>query len=152
MPIVKSGSSDLVFHVFRSSVPTLGLDRGSSDLVFQQCYAYRRVGDLRSDHPPTLGLVGEFGSGVVLAILTASFGVTGYSLSWDQDGYWVVKIITSIPEALPGIGLALGSASVGQSTLTRFYSLHIFVLPFLTTVFMLMYFLMIHKQGISGPL
>ena len=46
----------------------------------------------------------------------------------------------------------IGSASVGQSTLTRFYSLHTFVLPLLTAVFMLMHFPMIRKQGISGPL
>ncbi|XVE63965.1 hypothetical protein DITRI_Ditri07aG0062900 [Diplodiscus trichospermus] len=96
-------------------------------------------------------------TGVVLAVLTASFGVTGYSLPRDQIGYWVVKIVTGIPEAIPVIGsplveLLCGNASVGQSTLTRFYSLHTFVLPLLTAVFMLMHFLMIRKQGISGPL
>ncbi|KAJ4734630.1 Cytochrome b6 [Rhynchospora pubera] len=88
---------------------------------------------------------------------TPSFGVTGYSLPWDQIGYWAVKIVTGVPEAIPLIGSPLvellrGSASVGQSTLTRFYSLHTFVLPLLTAVFMLMHFLMIRKQGISGPL
>lgn len=96
-------------------------------------------------------------TGVVLGVLTASFGVTGYSLPWDQIGYWAVKIVTGVPEAIPIIGSPLvellrGSASVGQSTLTRFYSLHTFVLPLLTAVFMLMHFLMIRKQGISGPL
>nr|XP_017249071.1 PREDICTED: cytochrome b6 [Daucus carota subsp. sativus] len=76
-------------------------------------------------------------TGVVLAVLTASFGVTGYSLPRDQIGYWAVKIVTGVPEAIPVIGSPLvellrGSASVGQSTLTRFYSLHTFVLPLLT--------------------
>ena len=85
-------------------------------------------------------------TGVVLAVLTASFGVTGYSLPWDQIGYWAVKIVTGVPDAIPVIGLPLvellrGSASVGQSTLTRFFSLHTFVLPLLTAVFMLMPFL-----------
>jgi cytochrome b6 len=96
-------------------------------------------------------------TGVVLAVLTASFGVTGYSLPRDQIGYWAVKIVTGVPEAIPVIGSTLvellrGSTSVGQSTLTRFYSLHTFVLPLLTAVFMLMHFPMIRKQGISGPL
>lgn len=73
-------------------------------------------------------------TGVVLGVLTASFGVTGYSLPWDQIGYWAVKIVTGVPDAIPVIGssvveLLRGSASVGQSTLTRFYSLHTFVLP-----------------------
>ncbi|THU42440.1 hypothetical protein C4D60_Mb00t17680 [Musa balbisiana] len=63
-------------------------------------------------------------TGVVLAI-AASFGVTGYSLPWDQIGYWAVKIVTGVPEAIP---------------------LHTFVLPLLTAVFMLMHFPMIRKQ------
>lgn len=67
------------------------------------------------------------------------------------------KIVTGVPDAIPFIGsfiveLLRGSVSVGQSTLTRFYSLHTFVLPLLTAVFMLAHFLMIRKQGISGPL
>lgn len=96
-------------------------------------------------------------TGVILATLTVSFGVTGYSLPWDQVGYWAVKIVTGVPDAIPLIGsfiveLLRGSVSVGQSTLTRFYSLHTFVLPLLTATFMLAHFLMIRKQGISGPL
>ena len=96
-------------------------------------------------------------TGVALASLTVSFGVTGYSLPWDQIGYWAVKIVTGVPDAIPVVGsfiveLLRGSVSVGQSTLTRFYSLHTFVLPLLTATFMLAHFLMIRKQGISGPL
>jgi cytochrome b6 len=96
-------------------------------------------------------------TGVILATLTVSFGVTGYSLPWDQVGYWAVKIVTGVPDAIPFVGdfiveLLRGSVSVGQYTLTRFYSLHTFVLPLLTATFMLAHFLMIRKQGISGPL
>ena len=96
-------------------------------------------------------------TGVVLSVLTVSFGVTGYSLPWDQVGYWAVKIVTGVPEAIPSVGPFLvqvlrGGAGVGQATLTRFYSLHTFVLPLLAAVFLLMHFLMIRKQGISGPL
>jgi cytochrome b6 len=96
-------------------------------------------------------------TGVVMAVITVSFGVTGYSLPWDQVGYWAVKIVSGVPEALPVVGplmveLIRGGTSVGQATLSRFYSLHTFVLPWLIAVFMLMHFLMIRKQGISGPL
>ncbi len=96
-------------------------------------------------------------TGVVMAVITVSFGVTGYSLPWDQVGYWAVKIVSGVPAAIPVVGdqiveLMRGSASVGQATLTRFYSLHTFVLPWLIAVFMLLHFLMIRKQGISGPL
>lgn len=100
-------------------------------------------------------------TGVILAVCTVSFGVTGYSLPWDQVGYWACKIVTSTPEALddliPGIGRILvlllrGGFSVGQSTLTRLYSIHTFVLPIATLVLILGHFSMLRKQGISGPL
>ncbi|KAL5568807.1 hypothetical protein UlMin_025382 [Ulmus minor] len=96
-------------------------------------------------------------TGVVLAVLTVHFVVIGYSLPRDQIGYLAVKIVTGVPEVIPVIGsplveLLCESASVRQSTLTRFYSLHTFALPLLTVVFMLMHFLIIRKQGISGPL
>ena len=85
------------------------------------------------------------------------FGVTGYSLPWDQVGYWACKIVTGVPEAIPVVGTLLvevlrSGPSVGQSTLTRFYSAHTFVLPVAAAVLMLAHFLMIRKQGISGPL
>ncbi|PSP17778.1 MAG: cytochrome b6 [Cyanobacteria bacterium QS_8_64_29] len=96
-------------------------------------------------------------TGVILAVITVSFGVTGYSLPWDQTGYWAVKIVSGVPDAIPLVGgtlveLIRGGASVGQGTLSRFYSMHTFVLPWLIAVFMLLHFLMIRKQGISGPL
>jgi cytochrome b6 len=96
-------------------------------------------------------------TGVALASVTVSFGVTGYSLPWDQVGYWACKIVTGVPEAIPIVGSLIvgvlrGGVSVGQGTLTRFYSAHTFVLPVVAAVLMLTHFVMIRKQGISGPL
>lgn len=100
-------------------------------------------------------------TGVILALATLTFGLTGYSLAWEQVGYWAIKIVTSVPEALddliPGIGsllvlVARGGFGVGQATLTRFYSVHTFVLPVITLVGLLLHFSILRKQGISGPL
>lgn len=100
-------------------------------------------------------------SGVLLSVITVSFGVTGYSLPWDQIGYWASKIVTAVPESfdelVPGLGRTLvlvlrGGFSVGQSTLTRFYSAHTFVLPILTLILLIVHFALLRKQGISGPL
>jgi cytochrome b6 len=96
-------------------------------------------------------------TGVALASVTVSFGVTGYSLPWDQVGYWACKIVTGVPDAIPVVGdlivqVLRGGVSVGQSTLTRFYSAHTFVLPVVAAALMLTHFVMIRKQGISGPL
>ena len=65
-------------------------------------------------------------TGVILSVVTVSFGVTGYSLPWDQVGFWACKIVTGVPAAVPIVGPPLvlvlrGGESVGQSTLTRFY-------------------------------
>ena len=46
-------------------------------------------------------------TGVVMAVITVAFGVTGYSLPWDQVGYWAVKIVSGVPAAIPIIGLSL---------------------------------------------
>ena len=100
-------------------------------------------------------------SGVLLSVTTISFGVTGYSLPWDQIGFWASKIVTAVPESsdelLPGLGTGLvlvlrGGYSVGQQTLTRFYSAHTFVLPVVALVLLITHFAMLRKQGISGPL
>ena len=100
-------------------------------------------------------------TGIILAVTTLSFGVSGYSLPWDQVGYWACKIVTSVPEALdnliPGIGqisviTLRGGFSVNQSTLTRLYSIHTFVFPNVTLILLVIHFSMLRKQGISGPL
>ena len=96
-------------------------------------------------------------TGLTLSVLTVSFGVTGYSLPFDQVGYWAVRIVTGVPDALPVVGPVLvsvlrGGPSVGQGTLSRFYTAHTLLLPVFTAVFMLIHFLLIRKQGISGPL
>merc|ERR1712179_316112 len=96
-------------------------------------------------------------TGVILAVVTVSFGVTGYSLPWDQVGFWACKIVTGVPDAIPVVGGVLvetlrGGVSVGQSTLSRFYTAHTFLLPLLSTLLLGGHFLMIFMQGISGPL
>jgi hypothetical protein len=120
---------------------------------FESCDDEILVKELVAKKPRELTWV----TGVILASVTVSFGVTGYSLPWDQVGYWACKIVTGVPNAIPVVGDSLvellrGGTSVGQGTLTRFYSLHTFVLPLITAVLMLAHFLMIRKQGISGPL
>ena len=51
-------------------------------------------------------------TGIILAVTTVSFGVSGYSLPWDQVGYWACKIVTSVPEALDNLIPGIGKISV----------------------------------------
>src|SRR5262249_4017315 len=61
-------------------------------------------------------------------------GFTGYLLPWDQRGYWATKVGTEIAGQVPYIGNIIaqvmrGGATLGQLTLTRFYVVHVAVLP-----------------------
>lgn len=96
-------------------------------------------------------------SGVLLLLLTLGFGLTGYLLPWDQRAYWATTVATEIGAAIPVIGdLVLVFARVGwdvaAETLTRFYALHILILPLVTIASMGAHFLMVRRQGIAEPL
>jgi cytochrome b6 len=96
-------------------------------------------------------------SGVLLLVLTLVFGFTGYLLPWDQRAFWATTVGSEIAGAIPAIGnLALVFLRVGWNvtgeTLSRFYGLHVIVVPLATVVFMGAHFLMIRRQGIAKPL
>jgi len=96
-------------------------------------------------------------SGVLLLILTLVFGFTGYLLPWDQRAFWATTVGSEIAGAVPAIGnLALVFLRVGWNvsgeTLSRFYGLHVIVVPLATVTFMFAHFLMIRRQGIAKPL
>ncbi len=74
--------------------------------------------------------------GVLLMVLLLAWAITGYVLRWDQAGYWANKVEVGIAAGTPVIGaqiraLALGGNDYGNLTLTRFYALHIAVMPVL---------------------
>jgi quinol-cytochrome oxidoreductase complex cytochrome b subunit len=99
----------------------------------------------------------NWASGMLLFFLTLGFGLTGYLLPWDQRAYWATTVATEIAGGIPDIGtLALLFMRVGwgvtELTLSRFYSLHIFVMPILTIATMGLHFLMIRRQGMARPL
>jgi quinol-cytochrome oxidoreductase complex cytochrome b subunit len=73
-----------------------------------------------------------FGTGLLL--LTLLFGFTGYLLPMDQVAYWATKVGTDPVDNIPVIGDALlrmmrGSESVGDATISRFFIIHVFLLP-----------------------
>ena len=77
--------------------------------------------------------------GVMLLLLTLAFSFTGYLLPWDQLAYWAVTVGTNLVHYVPLIGgqlqdLLIGGHQIGQSTLLRFYALHVAVLPALARV------------------
>jgi quinol-cytochrome oxidoreductase complex cytochrome b subunit len=96
-------------------------------------------------------------AGVVLLLLTLGFGFTGYLLPWDQKALWGSTVGSEILGIVPLIGgwllgLLRGGLEITGLTLTRFYGIHMLVLPVLVFVFLGIHFVIIRRQGISGPL
>lgn len=72
--------------------------------------------------------------GVLLLLLTLGMAFTGQVLRFDQDAYWGLGIGASIMSRVPGLGaplvhVLLGGPIIGGATLSRFFTLHVFVIP-----------------------
>lgn len=95
--------------------------------------------------------------GVFLLLTTLAFGFTGYLLPWSQLSYWATTVVTEALKSVPFVGdklayLVRGGHTVGQLTLTRFFAIHVVILPGIIAVLLGLHFLMIRRQGISEPL
>ncbi len=95
-------------------------------------------------------------SGVVLLILALALGFTGYLLPWNTLAFFATRVGTEIPGVIPGIGPFLrnflrGGEDVTGATLTRFYALHVSVLPGLALLVVLLHVLLVQRHGMSVP-
>ncbi|MFW2331045.1 MAG: cytochrome b N-terminal domain-containing protein [Nitrospinota bacterium] len=94
--------------------------------------------------------------GVTLFNLTLGLAFTGYLLPWTQLAYWATVVGSEVPAALPYgeyIRYAMrGGEHIGQVTLTRFYAIHVMVLPLLTILVIGLHLVQIRRQGIARPM
>jgi quinol-cytochrome oxidoreductase complex cytochrome b subunit len=95
-------------------------------------------------------------SGVLLLFVMLGFGFSGYLLPWNELAFFATKVGTGIAGGVPLIGDFLvrflrGGDEVTGATLTRFYGLHVAVLPAITTVLIGMHLVLIQRQGMSVP-
>jgi quinol-cytochrome oxidoreductase complex cytochrome b subunit len=98
----------------------------------------------------TRGLNWLVGIALLLATLLLSF--TGYLLPWDQLAFWAVTVGTNIAREAPGMGeslryLLLGGTQIGQTTLLRFYVMHVFALPAVLIVLFGYHMWRVRKDG-----
>ena len=94
----------------------------------------------------------NWGIGVVLLILTIAASFTGYLLPWDQLAFWAITVGTSVAGYEPVLGktiqlLLLGGPEVGQASLTRFYNLHIMVIPGMILLILSLHLWRVRKDG-----
>jgi ubiquinol-cytochrome c reductase cytochrome b subunit len=89
---------------------------------------------------------------VILMALLLAWSVTGYVLRWDQAGYWANRVEVGIAAGTPVIGehiraVALGGNDYGNLTLTRFYALHVIVLPALVALLVIAHIALARRHG-----
>jgi ubiquinol-cytochrome c reductase cytochrome b subunit len=94
--------------------------------------------------------------GIGLMAITLGFGLTGYLLPWDQKGYWATRVATNIAGTTPAIGgwlqqLLQGGPEYGNLTLTRFYALHVGVLPASLVALLVGHIALFRKHGVTAP-
>jgi len=94
--------------------------------------------------------------GVGNLLFTLALGFTGPVLPWDQRGYWEAEVAVSSAGTVPLLetlarNLLAGGGTLGQITLSRFFFLHVAILPAILIAFVVLHLIAFRKFGISGP-
>jgi ubiquinol-cytochrome c reductase cytochrome b subunit len=92
--------------------------------------------------------------GVFLLLMTLGMAFTGQVLRFDQDAYWGLGIGASIVGRVPVLGaplvhLMLGGPIIAGETLSRFFAIHVFIVPGMLIAFVGLHLLMVLKLGIN---
>src|SRR5947207_7521367 len=94
--------------------------------------------------------------GCILFSLMLGMAFTGYLLPWDQKAYFATTVGTNIFSEVPVIGNGLkrllrGGTEMGTLTLSRFFVLHVFIIPALIFFFVAQHLYLFRKAGAAGP-
>jgi quinol-cytochrome oxidoreductase complex cytochrome b subunit len=93
--------------------------------------------------------------GLLLAV-TLGFGFTGYLLPWDQRAFWATTVGSEIAGAVPLVGQQLliflrSGPEVTARTLSRFFGVHVLVLPAALLAILGIHLVLVHQQGLADP-
>jgi menaquinol-cytochrome c reductase cytochrome b subunit len=94
--------------------------------------------------------------GVVLLILTLMMALTGYLLPFDQRSYWATIVAVNINGTAPVLGPYLADflragSEFGATTLTRFYAIHMLLIPGLIAALIGAHLYLVTKLGTTAP-
>ncbi len=96
-------------------------------------------------------------SGFFLLLIFLAFGFSGYLLPWNELSFFATRVGTDIAGTIPLIGkhiktFILGGSEVSGATISRFYWLHVAVLPLFTTIILGIHVLLVQILGMSKPI
>jgi quinol-cytochrome oxidoreductase complex cytochrome b subunit len=97
-----------------------------------------------------------WGAGMFLLAVTLGFGFTGYLLPWDQRAFWATVVGSEIAGVVPLIGeyaltFLRSGPEITARTLSRFYGMHVLVLPVSLAGFLAIHLTLVHQQGLTDP-
>ncbi len=96
-------------------------------------------------------------TGLVLLNLVLAFALTGYLLPWDQRAYWATVVTINITKLVPMAGDTMATLAgapagqVGALTLSRWFAIHVIVLPAVLVAIVIAHVYLLRRHGISGP-
>src|SRR5437763_11647167 len=94
--------------------------------------------------------------GVILLLCTMGMFFTGQVLRWDPDAYWGLAVAGSMAGRVPWAGpyvveTLLGGPVIGGDSLSRFFALHVFVIPGALLFFLAVHLWLVIQRGVSEP-
>jgi len=95
-------------------------------------------------------------AGVMMMLVVLGFAFTGYLLPWDQEAYFGTKVGTSVAGEVPVAGelmqgILLGGHDLATLTLSRFFVVHIFLLPLALMGLVALHLYLFRRAGAAGP-
>ncbi len=93
--------------------------------------------------------------GVILLLLVVGLSFTGYLLRWDQDGFWASVVGIKIGSYSPFVGgyithFLVGGDTIGPATLSRFFAIHVWLLPAAIAPFIGIHLYLLRRHGEFG--
>ncbi len=140
-------------HVPNGAVIRYAHSTGAS-AIFILLYLHMARGLLYGSYRKPRELVWLVGCALFVLVMAEAF--VGHLLPWGQMSYWGAQVISNLLTAIPGIGpdlaaLLRGGHVVGEATLSRFFVLHVVVIPLFLLGFAVLHILALRDAGSSNP-